>query len=432
MNHDSWTSKDGMVTLFHGDCEDVLPKLPELGFQPASCVTDPPYGIRFQSKKWDYKVPSVETWQAVHDSLLPGSFLLSFASPRTYHRLVVGVEDAGFEIKDMIVWHYVSGMPKSLDISKAIDKELKSERPVIGERRLVGNAAMDTREKGGTFGVACGTAPPRTVPVTGPGSPEAARFDGWGTNLRPASEPVCVAMRPVAGSFAKNALAHGVAGLNVAGARIGNETVKINALENGPKPFGGGAGDAYYSRHVVGRWPPNAVFSHHPECEFVGVQPVADATGTGCDFGVGGFESAEVYRCVPGCPVAGLNSDLEFSGSHSGDRFFLCTKANRREKTHDGRVVNSHSTVKPLALMRWLCLLVAPPQLSQGTDKQRVILDPFMGTGTTGLAAWSLGRPFVGIEREYEYFEIAIERFEDEQRKPRQSDLFGELVSPSS
>lgn len=321
-------------TLMLGDCLEVLRTLPDNSVD--SVVTDPPYGLSFMGKKWDYDVPSVEIWAECLRVLKPGGHLLAFAGTRTQHRMAVRIEDAGFEIRDMIAWVYGSGFPKS--------RNLKDE------------------------------------------------WQGWGTALKPALEPITVARKPLVGTVAANVLQHGTGALNIDGCRVGNE-VRHAAYTSFAACHGnrlGAPGTAEARRgtqdevkEYVGRWPANLIHD--------GSEP-ADLLG----------EAA---------------------------RFFYCAKASKRDrdeglegfepnKTNDGRKVdadnafqrgatlraNTHPTVKPTDLMRYLCRLVTPPN---GT-----VLDPFMGSGSTGKAAKLEGFQFIGIEREAEYLEIAKARIE--------------------
>jgi DNA modification methylase len=292
-----------------GDCSTVLEHIDE-GTVDA-IITDPPYGLRFMGNRWDCEVPSVSVWRQCLRLLKPGGYLLSFAGTRTHHRMACSVEDAGFEIRDMIAWTYGQGFPKSLDVGKAIDKEFRGS--------------------------------------------DKATWAGWGTSLKPAFEPITVARKPLEGTVANNVLTHGTGAMNIDACRVGEEEVTINTWNDGAKPFGGGAGHEYSGRTVVGRWPAN--FMHDG--------------------------SSEVLSCFPEATVS---------------RFFYCAKANKKERGEG----NNHPTVKPVKLLRYLVRLVTPPR---GT-----VLDPFMGSGSTGIAALAEGMKFVGIEISPEYFEIAIRR----------------------
>ena len=300
------------LTLHHGDCLEVLRSLPDCSVD--SVVTDPPYGLSFMGKRWDYDVPSVEVWAECLRVLKPGGHLLAFAGTRTQHRMAVRIEDAGFEIRDMIAWVYGSGFPKSLDVSKAIDKRAGAEREVVSNnptfRKMQENASNYNLQ--------------RNEFITAPATPEAKQWQGWGTALKPALEPITVARKPLIGTVAENVLQYGTGAINVDGGRVGE------------------------------RWPAN--FIHD-----------------------GSEESTDLLG--------------------ASARFFYCAKASKADRGE-----NHHPTVKPTDLMRYLCRLVTPPS--------GIVLDPFMGSGSTGKAAMLEGFAFVGIEREAEYIDIAKARIQ--------------------
>ena len=208
----------GKASLYEGDCRLVSPRLGLFD----SVVTDPPYGLSFMGKGWDHGVPGAEFWEIIKDSCKPGAMLLAFGGTRTFHRLAVAIEDAGWEIRDCIMWVYGSGFPKSLDISKAIDKEAGAEREAVGAGKRSTNAFNDRLQK--TSGYR-----PRQYQqnagepydITAPATDAAKPWNGYGTALKPAYEPIIVAMKPLDGTFAHNAQTHGVAGINVDGCRIG-------------------------------------------------------------------------------------------------------------------------------------------------------------------------------------------------------------------
>ena len=366
-------------------------------------VTDPPYGLSFMGKKWDYDVPSVEVWAECLRVLKPGGHLLAFAGTRTQHRMAVRIEDAGFEIRDLIAWVYGSGFPKSLDVSKAIDKAAGVEREVIGvnaELAKKQTAKTDTAAYG-NYGAAGGV-------ITAPATDAARQWAGWGTALKPALEPITVARKPLSGTVAENVLRHGTGALNVDGCRVGGST---------------------------GRWPANLI--HDGSEEVVGLFPHTHAshnqTRTESDNQRGVYGGG--YHHEPGSRKTG------YGDPGSAARFFYCAKASKSDRnegldgftpatTSDGRAVaadnayqrgkteraNTHPTVKPTDLMRYLCRLVTPPG--------GVVLDPFMGSGSTGKAAILEGFQFIGIEREAEYVEIAKARIAAVQSQPKQESLF--------
>jgi hypothetical protein len=237
--------------LIHSDCLEALKNLPDNSVD--SVVTDPPYGLSFMGKKWDYDVPSEEIWAECLRVLKPGGHLLAFAGTRTQHRMAVRIEDAGFEIRDMIAWVYGSGFPKSLDVSKAIDKAAGHWRGKAGEV-VSDNGAMS----GGNY-----ERTPKGDPVTA----AAAAWQGWGTALKPALEPITVARKPLVGTVAENVLAHGTGAINVDGCRVGD------TVETWPKSRSYGGGTEYALTHTsggvinsrptgaapAGRWPANLI-----------------------------------------------------------------------------------------------------------------------------------------------------------------------------
>jgi site-specific DNA-methyltransferase (adenine-specific) len=332
-----------MTELIHGDCIEVLRAMPDCSVD--AVVTDPPYGLSFMGKKWDYDVPGVEVWAECLRVLKPGGHLLAFAGTRTQHRMAVRIEDAGFEIRDMIAWVYGSGFPKSLDVSKAIDKAAGAEREVVGETRK--GAQSESTGRYGAWGD--GITP--TLPAT----PEAKQWQGWGTALKPALEPITVARKPLIGTVAENVLQHGTGAINVDGCRVGTEEIiDFKRKENSITASGWkDVNRNPYEQHSQGRWPAN--FIHD------GSEEVTDLLG-------------------------------------SAARFFYCAKASKRDRDEG----NHHPTVKPTDLMRYLCRLVTPPD--------GIVLDPFMGSGSTGKAAALEGFSFIGIEREAEYVAIAQAR----------------------
>ncbi|SDY29551.1 DNA methylase [Pseudomonas sp. NFIX28] len=194
--------------LYHGDCLEQLRLMPDNSVD--SIVTDPPYGLSFMGKKWDHDVPAVEVWAECLRVLKPGGHLLAFASTRTQHRMAVRIEDAGFEIRDMIAWVYGSGFPKSMDVSKAIDKAAGAEREVVG--RKTGRAATPiTDMRGGNY-ASNPSARIDTSAITAPATDAAAHWEGWGTALKPALEPITVARKPLIGTVSKNVLVYGTGG----------------------------------------------------------------------------------------------------------------------------------------------------------------------------------------------------------------------------
>lgn len=340
--------------LHLGDCIEVLSGLPDNSVD--SIVTDPPYGLSFMGKKWDYDVPSVAIWEQCLRVLKPGGHLLAFAGTRTQHRMAVRIEDAGFEIRDMIAWVYGSGFPKSLDVSKAIDKAAGAEREVVIKRTM-------TQGGGSSLQIRNGERREVEANITAPATPAARQWSGWGTALKPALEPITMARKPLIGTVAENVLTHGTGALNIDKCRIGRAADDIsgwsqsgsNASEN--RAMSG----ANYAREAKpdadGRWPANLIH---------------DGSNEAC------------------------------LALKSGARFFYSAKTGKDDRETD----NNHPTVKPTTLMAYLCRLVTPPG---GT-----VLDPFMGSGSTGKAATVNGFRFIGIERDPAYHKIAMARISNQ------------------
>lgn len=366
-------------------------------------VTDPPYGLSFMGKRWDYDVPSVELWAECLRVLKPGGHLLAFAGTRTQHRMAVRIEDAGFEIRDMIAWVYGSGFPKSLDIGKAIDKAAGVERKVIGiaadfardnaNRKTDGSHAKPTQQvaKNDRW----------SQSITTPATDAAKQWDGWGSALKPALEPITLARKPLdERTIAANVLTWSTGGVNVNGCRI----------DRGAK---------------TGGFPAN--FIHDGSDEVVRLFPVTTS----------GDIKAIPYTNTSGKNVFGKQTGIKRAmkgDTGSAARFFYCAKAPRsereaglegveaRQKVFNGQSGesagmapgsvedkfttrpsrNHHPTVKPITLMRYLCRLVTPPG--------GIVLDPFAGSGTTGCAAILEGFEFIGLERDEEYAKIAEQR----------------------
>ena len=342
------------ATIYHGDCMEVLESLENID----SCVADPPYGLSFMGKKWDYDVPKKELWERVFASMKQGAHLLSFFGSRTYHRGVIPIEDAGFDIRDQLMWLYGSGFPKSHNIGKAVE----------------GNS----------------------------------EWEGWGTALKPAHEPIVMARKPFKGSVAENVLEHGTGGINIDGCRVPvdykvddmhrevvraprDETKVFTNKNSGFK----NEDNKYTGVREDGRFPANVM-----------------------------HDGSEVVEDI-------------FPDNNS--RFFYCAKANRDDRNYGAELFearfsptmndgigakehnpitatkkkNTHPTVKPTELMRYLCRLVTP--------KGGVVLDPFMGSGSTGKGALLEGFKFIGIEVEREYFDIACARLEAVQKNVQET-----------
>jgi site-specific DNA-methyltransferase (adenine-specific) len=396
-------------------------------------VSDPPYGLSFMGKGWDHGVPGVEFWTEALRVAKPGAHLLAFGGTRTYHRLACAIEDAGWEIRDCVMWVYGSGFPKSHDVSKAIDKAAGAEREIVGPSRA--NVRSDLKYGGndpshnhGRLGAV--THPP----VTAPASDAARQWSGWGTALKPAWEPIIVARKPLVGTVAENVLTHGTGAINVDGCRVASaEPIQSHHGTNGAAGKTMGArreyviGTAGTMFQTSGRFPANLI--HDGSEDVVGLFPESNgrpAKVFNRRASMGFRGSSQEQLGLPQCP----------GDSGSAARFFYCAKASKADRDEGcegieekdvgdegrhtmsgampvnytakdgiGRTLprrNHHPTVKPTDLMRYLCRLVTPPG--------GVVLDPFTGSGSTGKAATLEGFRFIGIEREAEYVEIAKAR----------------------
>ncbi len=433
------------AVLWEGDSAEVLRSLPDCSVD--SIVCDPPYGLSFMGKRWDYDVPGVAIWAECLRVLKPGGHLLAFAGTRTQHRMAVNIEDAGFEIRDMLAWVYGQGFPKSLDVSKAIDAAAGVERPDAlkgGHRGM--NASGDSWHDG--HSELKRAVPPqvgwgdltRGTPVTD----AAQQWQGWGTALKPALEPITLARKPLDGTVAENVMAHGTGGLNIGGCRVevdpqadardvGRQITKnVRTEDDG---WGMNRSGVQHGVAVVrpeGRWPANLVHDGSPEV--LEGFPETKSCGTASD-----------ARCEGSVFSGSRTQGAIYPGdSGSAARFFYCAKASRADREEGlsglpdgilarssqaqaearrGNVVteeggafnkarvrkNTHPTVKPTDLMRWLVRLVTPPG--------GVVLDPFMGSGSTGKAAMLEGFRFIGVDITPEYVEIARARIEHAQRE---------------
>lgn len=423
------------IKLMLGDNMESLKKLPDNSVD--SIVSDPPYGLSFMSKKWDYDVPSIELWKEVYRVLKPGGHLLSFGGTRTYHRMVVNIEDAGFEIRDQIMWIYGSGFPKSHNISKAID----------ATKLCGGSSSRKLKEVEQTYGVGDYQLTGKNNGILGETktfnrkkldnqTEEAIKYEGWGTALKPANEPICVARKPLSEStIAANVLKWGTGGINVDGCRIGTEgaTKRSHQAEYEKTEDGKEDRSVDWMRkgHSVvelqeGRFPANIIFD--------------ESAAEMLDEQSGVSKSNTKPRIVDNKEANILKEHKwdhkeyvgDYSDSGGASRFFYVAKVSASErnmgldgfeekefegrdelangkqdepfKKRPGLMKNTHPTVKPIQLMAYLCKLVTPAG--------GIVLDPFMGSGSTGIAAQLEGFRFIGMDMEEEYFNIASARIE--------------------
>ena len=418
------------MLLLNGDCIEQMQKLIDEGVQVESVVTDPPYELGFMGKSWDASGIAFDkkTWELAFQLLKPGGYLLAFSASRNYHRMAVAVEDAGFEIRDQIMWIYGSGFPKSLNIGKGVDKKQGNDREVVGT--IERGSVEDAIAKG--VGYTADPANQNNKAIFGYGTETVTKgnseWEGWGTALKPAHEPIVMARKPLEGTVVDNVLEHGVGGINIDGCRIDADSNAKSRVRKAGSEFGQNSGwndhqnvDTVYDPSK-GRFPANVM---HDGSDVV-VKGFPNAKGwssqkhnTFNPYGGNALQSSETER-------DGFHKGYDDNGSAA--RFFYCPKTAKSERnqglfefddkqySHDGRKKsienpyqrnksiskNSHPTVKPVELMKYLCRLVTP--------KGGTVLDPFMGSGSTGMAAKDEGFDFIGIEREKEYFEISEQR----------------------
>ena len=425
----------------HGDCLVKMRAYPDCCFD--SIVTDPPYGLSFMGAAWDSfgsksggesvderrskmneylganaavpafasshgHTPKLSEMREFQESMTPifkealrvakhGAYMLCFGGTRTFHRLACAIEDAGWEIRDTIMWVYGSGFPHGMDVSKAIDKALGAERGVVGVAGRSGSKrnCMAGDFKGGEY------------METAAGSDEAAKWAGWNTALKPAWEPIIVARKPLDGTVAHNVMTHGVGAINVDACRIPtNDKLGGGMRANGAegvwdRPFmhDEDAQAAFVERkranvaksESLGRFPANLV--HDGSDEVLALFP--DSRGQ--QGSVRGTEPSKPAKNAYG-DFASRTAFPRRGDSGSAARFFYCAKASKADRG-DG---NLHPTVKPSALMQWLVRLVTP--------KGGVVLDPFAGSGSTGVAAMREGMDFVGMEMDESYCELCESR----------------------
>ena len=355
---------EGNLTLYCGDNREVLPTLAENSVD--HIVTDPPYGLDFMGHEWDHGVPGVQFWKPMLRVAKPGGFLLAFGGTRTWHRMICAIEDAGWSIRDCLMWLYGQGFPKSPDVGMLIDKAAGARREIVGTK--VGKPGYSLADNGRTNEVYGDLHNPAAeCAITAPATDLAKQWTGWANALKPAFEPVSVSMKPLDGTLAHNAETWGVAGININGSRIGTDsTIRTRS----PRSESDG-GWVSVNRSPVGgsdcgRWPANLLLDEEAAAL------LDQQTGT-LKSGVGG-----------------------------ASRFFYVAKANSKERNPPG-MKNDHPTVKPIKLMIYLLAMFSTPTGG-------VILDPFAGSGSTMLAAKRLGRPCIGIELDEHNCKIAKNR----------------------
>lgn len=341
-----------MYKLINNDCLQAMKELEENTID--SIVTDPPYGISFLGKEWDHGVPGVEFWVETLRVAKPGAYLLAFGGTRTFHRLTVAIEDAGFEIRDCIMWVYGVGFPKSYNIGK-----------------------------------------------------HAEGWEGWGTALKPAWEPIIVARKPVEGSATDNVRKYGTGGMNIDACRVGTEEVATVGDKNKSTNGMYKGMDKIFTEKHIGRHPAN--FIHDGSEEVLQLFPESKTTPSKSTpknskpkYGGNSYNNSKTLN----------TSTTALNDQGSNARFFYSAKISSKDRNEGCQ--NNHPTVKPTDLMAYLCRLVTQPG---GT-----VLDPFMGSGSTGKAAIREGFNFIGMDLDADYVEIARARIEFEKNKEKGSE----------
>ena len=476
------------MKLLHGDCLEQMKTLPDNSVD--AIVSDPPYGISFMAKKWDYDVPKVEVWQEAMRVLKPGGHALIACGTRTQHRMVVNIEDAGFEIRDVVSWVYGSGFPKSLNISKAIDKmdaaeaqlarrykftewvrshgvkarhiddatstkmgshyTTHSTQPAImtrehleacrhlfadvpqwvedecdkrsvesenfKRREVVGSKkGVNAVNQAGAGGMAVGVKQESiSINITAPATEAAKQWDGWGTALKPACEFFTLCRKPLSEkTVAANVLKWGTGGINIDACRVeAGDDVSGWSKSGSKEGENTSMGGKNYARDAKpdnpqGRFPANLIHDGSEEVLDLFPETKSGSLKAGHKRGSG----ITSYDGGGGVVQKDYGND-----QGSAACFFYCAKASKKDRDEG----NHHPTVKPTALMQYLCRLITP---AGGT-----VLDPYMGSGSTGKAAMKEGFSFVGCELDPDYYAIATARIEAEQNrepeKPDQKELF--------
>ena len=412
-----------------GDNAETLKQYPDNYFD--SIVTDPPYGIAFLGKDWDNNTGAMETWEECYRVLKPGGHLLAFSAARTYHHLATNIEMAGFEIRDQLMWLYASGFPKAQDIGKAIDKREGKKDPNYGSNKhsgivtegdgrkdyrcsvcnkTIGSWVKDCKEED------CGQKYNYQTDL-------AQQWSGWKTALKPAHEPIVMARKPFSGSTIDNVLTHGTGALNIDASRIayadenkpkaGNRTSSFHQATGEGETSSGGDGSGGWNADAVGRFPSNVLGEVEGYQKFFYCPKVSRAERHV------GFEKMPepLFGDVKGCyddgkRFAAKHQEYQQTGTlkRMKDAYAKANQRPRGEAFGDGNVLkdatetsgNNHPTVKPVELMKYLVRLVTP--------KGGKVLDPFNGSGSTGMACVELGYEYTGCELDPEYIEIANKR----------------------
>lgn len=407
--------------IINGDCLEVMKSMPSNSVD--TLITDPPYGLKFMGKKWDYDVPSIEIWKECLRVLKHGGTALIFAGSRTQHRMACNIEDAGFILKDCIMWLYGSGFPKATDISKQLDKRAGKKGKIIGvnpNHRNKENYRGTLKEMNQHTGDGS---------LTEPTDENAKLWNGWNSHgLKSAYEPILVCMKQNEGSYADNALKYGVSGLNIDGGRIGTGEKDDRHAGKRTKTFAkkeeaisGGEGSLDYVPNTKGRFPANIILDEESAKLLdeqsgernAGAYPKLTKKFTGKSNIT--FRGKEERNERINLDKGGASRFFYTAKASKGERDIGCEELEkkkggsyefRQDGSLDGKIPirqNTHPTVKPLKLMEYLCLLTKTPTGG-------IVLDCFAGSGSTGIACKKTGRDYILIEKEKEYCEIAEAR----------------------
>ena len=393
--------------ILHGDNRETLKTLPDNSID--AIVTDPPYGIDFLGKAWDANTGAVETYQECLRVLKPGGHILAFSAARTYHHLAVTLEQAGFEIRDQIMWIYSSGFPKSQDVGKSIERAQgkRLKLPSDNGSAIVGMGTQCSKcgkKENGSNQYKCSEDPCPLQEVLKPADNEWA---GWGTNLKPAHEPIALARKPLHKnlSIAKNCQEWGVGALNIDATRIAY--AEDDTLEEWKQRYPDVANDttethANFNPELQGKKKKKSdkekIMDWANKYTSPGMQEYAKLDGT-----TERTHTEEQYKSTAS-PLGRFPSNVIGEIAEPYQKYFYCPKVGRKERHIEDAVENNHPTVKPIELMKYLIRLITP---AGGT-----VLDPFNGSGSTGCAAVELGHAYIGCELDPAYVEIAHRRIQ--------------------
>ena len=437
-----------MIDLRQGDCKEVLKSLPDNSVD--SIVTDPPYELGFMGKSWDSTgiANDATMWAECLRVLKPGGHLLAFSGTRTYHRMASAIEDAGFEVRDMIEWVYGSGFPKSLNIGKVTDKFLKTGNASWNGTGDSSNGALGyskLQHKQDYRPEDYSNRHQNKDEIT---EDKAKQWEGWGTQLKPAHEPICMARKPLSEkTVAENCLKWGTGGINIDKSRVGGIPPHHNYGRTSSEKSFVGKSNVPFNTPNTGRFPANLIHDNSEEVRECfpdskagsykgegsksgGIWSKSTGKPAGMEYGDSGnasrFFKSIIYQAKAskaernmGCEGLEENARIDYGGFHSEKG--LITNGRNPENRQPAK--NNHPTVKPIKLMEYLIEMVTP---ESGT-----VLEPFMGSGTTGIAAVNLNRNFIGIELDAGYFAICENRIADAEKEMElKKPIFNYKIAP--